>query len=164
MHAQRRLGSLAGISLLLLLFGCASPGPTQSAPVAVHVVNRISSVVVTSPFGPALPGLRSPASDSQSFVAPCGGQADVQAPNENGTGGLLALLIDPTGVLDQAYPRASLGSLDARFSGEIIWSSGELNPGDWIVVDPGGVTVTTTPPASMSVGSCGSWIGEPKAS
>jgi hypothetical protein len=164
MLAPRRSWTLAGVPLAILIVGCTSAGVTPPPSVTVHVVNGISNVVLMSKDLSAAVGLGTLAPDTQSLLAACGGTADVQAPIKNGNGGLLVLLIDPSGELDHAYARGDGQSNSTAYPVEIIWSNGELNSGDWIVVQPGGVTRTTTAPAAPPSGSCAAWIGEPQPS
>ncbi len=164
MPGSRRLLSPAGASLALLLAGCVNQAPTSAPSVTVHVVNGLSNVIVMSGDLSVATGLQTPPPGGLSLLSSCGGEADVQAAVKNGSGGELVLQIDPSAALDQAYARGDMESSSTPFSVEIIWSSGELNAGDWVVVAPGGVTRTTTPPASMPSGTCGAWIGEPKPS
>jgi len=164
MHAPRRSWSLASIALPVLLCGCASQTPTQPAAAIVHVVNRMSNVIVTSVD---LHGsvLGTPPNDGYGYLASCGGEAEMQVPIRQGSGGRMALAIDSSGVLDQVYPQGGLESSDAtRFSLLFIWSDGALGSGDWVVAAPDGVTKSATPPASMPSGACGTWIGGPEPS
>jgi len=162
MLAPRRPWSLAGVPLALFLAGCTGSSATPQPSVTVHIVNGISNVVLMSKDLSAAVGLGTLAPDSHSLLAACGGTADVQAPIKNGNGGLLVLQIDPSGDLDRAYSRGNTQSSSVAYPVEIIWSNGELQAGDWIVIEPGGVTRSTTAPASMPGGSCGAWIGEPQ--
>jgi len=164
MHVPRRAWSLAAVPTALLLAGCAAATPTSPPSVTVHVVNGISNVVLMSNDLSTAVGLHTLAPTANSFLAACGGTADVQAPVKNGNGGQLILQIDPTGALDQAVAQGDAQSSSSAYSVDIIWSTAELNAGEWVVIEPGGVARSSTRPASMPAGNCAAWIGEPSPS
>jgi hypothetical protein len=148
--ARLALGTiLASVSAL----GCASSQPAASPPLTVHVFNTISNVVVTSA---TLAIVSSPDPHDQTVVPPCGGNVEVAAPNRHGSGGILYLMLDPSGSADKAYAAGGVEAVSSGdFSGSILWSSAELKEGDWVTVTPNLVTVTTSAPAAPA--SCAPW-------
>ena len=120
-----------------------------------HLVNHIASVVVAS--GSVL---HPDESGGLIFVPPCGGgRTDVLAVPRDGTGSLV-LSFDPTAGLDESYA-ADHGDLDhadvSPGSLSIIYSSGELQSGDWIVIEPDGVTRSPMQPTFDTRGACATW-------
>src|SRR6185312_6099241 len=86
-----------------------------------------------------------PPPEGYDYVSPCNGTADVRASIIHGDGlGGLALLSDTTGSLNETFVAGTVTPDDAElFDLSPIWSSAELRPEAWIVVDPAGVTVST---------------------
>ena len=148
----------------VLIGACGASGPTPEAVVGVHVVNRISNVVLTKTGG--LIGF-APGSDSeQDFgsVAPCGGEVELSVPVGEPGGFDLVLYLDPSGALDRLYAEGtaldpvSLQSIEPS----IMFSSSDLREGQYLTITPDDVLVTDAASAPQATGgTCQPWSTPP---
>ncbi len=161
MRRRARLLSVYGALLAVVSMGCGASGSTPLPAVTVHVVNMLSNVVVTSSH--LIPGtaVGTPTSNDLGLLLPWGSQSDVRATVTNGSGGRLVLSIDPSGELDRSVARGTFDpSNEQPRQTSIIWSSAELKEGDWVLVAPDGVSVTSNSPSAAPTGTCGPWLVE----
>ena len=163
---MKTLGAAGLAVLALIASGCGLsislglPSPTIPS-VGVNVVNQISNVVVTGDLFSHAVGTGSELEPQ--FVAPCGGTLSVRAFEGNVGGGALTLYMGMDESLDRGYadePNVVLANLSDYNLG-IMWSEGNLEDGDWIVVTPTEVTISKTEPPALAPGAvCQPWAYE----
>jgi hypothetical protein len=147
MSALAKAGPLALVISMVAACSVLPAGATPVPTAVVHLQNRISNVVVAQGGSLLMPAEPSGSARDVVLVAPCGGSADIAiGPVEAGRQGMLALLIDPHGVLDQMAEAVGYEADKLGHAGDlsIIWSTGEIDPAGperWLVIDADGVTL-----------------------
>jgi hypothetical protein len=153
---------------LIALVGvaCAGPAtPSQDPNRVVHVVNRLTNVVVlTSSLLDAVGVVPRPSLDPTTVVlVPCGGTLDVpwsRRPEGEPYGVSMALLIDATGQLDSDLRVAGgeVAALDGNYNNAaIIWSHGDLPTPLTVTITPDRVIRSDEEPSGPTPVPCGPW-------
>jgi hypothetical protein len=128
--------------------------------VNVHVINRISNVVVAKTAGLFGFDTGPAATEGVSFLAPCGGAVELSVPVGKPGGFDLVLYLDPSGDLDRLYAVEGNDLATTDLDGlepSIMWTNSELRDGQYVTITPETVVVSDAGLDASPSGVCKPW-------